>query len=74
MNYKEGSCLNEEYTEQIKEIYKLVKEANEKFESLPGCIRNIETGMECDDVASDLNDAKNSVWYLAYYYGISMEN
>jgi hypothetical protein len=73
MKRKKGSCLNEEYTEQIKEIYKLVKEANEKFESLPGCIGNTNTGMECDDVRGDLADAKASVWCLAYYFGISID-
>ena len=65
--------MNEEYTELIKEIYKLVKEANEKFESLPSCIKNIETGLECDQVRWDLPNVRDEIWCLAYEFGISLE-
>lgn len=74
MPYKKGSCLNEEYTELIKEIYKLVKDAAEKFESLPPCIKNLDTGRECDDVKWDLPNTRDAIWCLAHEFGISLED
>lgn len=57
MPIKKGSCLNEEYTEIVTQIHKLLKEAKGKYESLPACIKDVETVHE--------RNSKNSLgWYL----------
>ena len=43
MPLEKGSCLNEELTKQVEQIYVLLKEAKEKYEALPACLRYVDT-------------------------------
>ena len=57
MPLKKGSCLNEELTKQVEQIHALLKEAKEKYEALPACIKNVETSHE-------INGGNSLGWYL----------
>ena len=43
MPCKNGSCLNDQCTEAVKKIHELLKEAKETYNSLPDCIKHVET-------------------------------
>lgn len=42
MPIHKGSILNEEYTGIVTEIANLIKQAKEKYNALPDCIKNVE--------------------------------
>ena len=77
MPCENGSCLNEECTEAIKKIHELLKEANEKYESLPNCIKDIDTQhrrISGNRLGWYLDNAKNSALYFAKEFGIEVSN
>ena len=76
MPLSEGSCLNEEYTRIITQIHTLLKEAKEKYESLPACLRDIETKHSSSSGHSLgywLINGETSAWCFAEEFGIEVK-
>lgn len=76
MPYKKGSCLNEEYTEKVEQIHKLLKEAKEIYESLPSCIKHTKSRHEQNTDKSlgwYLINGETSAWCFAEEFGIEVD-
>lgn len=73
MPYKEGSCLNEEYTKAVKEIYNLIKEAKDKFDSLPNCIKRMITTDMGINMEGHLNITQKAACSFVKEFGINVE-
>lgn len=76
MPYKKGSCLNEEYTEIVKQIHILLKEAKERYDSLPTCIKDIETEHQRNGGKSlgwYLTNATSEAYFFAKEFGIELK-
>lgn len=76
MPLKKGSCLNEECTEIIEQIHSLLKEAKEKYESLPACIKDVTTGYQRgggNTLGYLLTNGETAAWCFAKEFGIEVE-
>ena len=70
------SCLNNRCTETIVQIYDLLQEAEEKFISLPDCLKNVQTEHSRntgENLHWYLLNTKNSVHCFAKEFGIEVE-
>lgn len=73
MPHREGSCLNEEYTEAVTQIYELMKEAKEKYDALPGCIKGVETRFRGESLGYYLINGETSAKCFVEEFGIKVE-
>ena len=76
MPYEKGSCLNKEYTEIVEQIHSLLKEAKEKYESLPACIKDVKTAHQRGSGYSlgwYLINGETCAWCFAEEFGIEVE-
>lgn len=71
-----GSCLNEECTKTIEDMFNLLKEANEKYDSLPDCIKNITPRTQNLNFETSLGyslmKCKNLAYSFAAEFGIKL--
>lgn len=74
MPYKKGSCLNEEYTEEVTKIYELMKEAEEKYNALPVCIKDVSTRFKGESLGYFLINGVSSARCFVEEFGISLED
>lgn len=75
MPIKKGSCLNEEYTKQVEKIHTLLKEAKEIYESLPACLKDVETEHQRGNGHSlgwYLINGETCAWCFAEEFGIEV--
>lgn len=76
MPYEEGSCLNEEYTNLIKEICNHLTEAKCKYEKLPASCRAVITEHEINighSLGYFLIFGEKSALNFAKEFGIKVE-
>lgn len=75
MPLEKGSCLNEELTKQVEQIHALLKEAKEKYEALPACLRHVETAHEKhggNTLGWYLINGETCAWCFAEEFGIEV--
>ena len=75
MPLHEGSCLNGEYTRIVTQIHALLKEAKEKYESLPACLRDVGKDLSMHKESMDwyLINGSNAAYLFAKEFGIEVE-
>lgn len=74
MPIKKESCLCKEYTEVIEQINELIKEAKEKYESLPSCIKDaVNQKYYGNSLGYYLINGENSARRFAKEFGIEIE-
>ena len=76
MPVKNGTCLNEEYTNVVKKIHESLKEAKELFDSIPKCLQNVETEHQRlggNSLEWYLFNGEKCAWLFAKEFGIEVE-
>lgn len=75
MPYKKGSCLNEEYTEIVTQIHSLLKEAEEKYKSLPPSLKECGSnlGYHKESLGWYLTNGESAAFLFAKGFGIDVE-
>lgn len=74
MPIRKGSCLAKEYTEVIEQINELIKEAKEKYESLPSCIKDAVVQKYCgNSLGYYLINGEISARRFAKEFGIEID-
>ena len=70
-----GSCLNEEYTRIVTQIYALLNEAKEKYEELPACLRDVGSNLGSfpESFGYYLINSRNAAYLFAKEFGIEVE-
>lgn len=75
MPLKKGSYLNEEYTEMVTQIHSLLKEAKQKYDLLPSCLRDCgdKLGSHKESLAWYLINSESAAFLFAKGFGIDVE-